>query len=115
MSNTFRRLLRNLGSFILALLLAVAVWIAATLQSDPFTEREIPNVPITLLNQPADTVFIEPISERVTVTARAPEGVLVDLKVSDFEATMDLSGVQSGEPRLVNNVERDPLVLAEID
>jgi YbbR domain-containing protein len=101
MSNALRRLLRNLGSLILALLLAVAVWIAATLQSDPFELRKFPNVPITLINQPDDAIFFEPIEERVAVTARAPESVLAELKASDFEATMDLSEVQPGTPTSV--------------
>jgi YbbR domain-containing protein len=98
MSNALRQFLNNLGSVILALLLAFAVWIAATLQDDPFEEQDFPNVPLVLLNQPADTMIFESIVERVTVTVRAPESVLRELKISNFEATMDLSAVQPGNP-----------------
>lgn len=93
-----RRLFRNLGAFILALLLAIAVWIAATLGSDPFDQKEFPNVPVQLVNQPENTILFEPILEQVTVEARAPASVLNEIKVSAFEAVMDLSAAQPGVP-----------------
>lgn len=101
MGNALRHLMNNLGSAVLALLLAFAVWIAATFQDDPFVVQEFPNVPLTPVNQPEDLVFFEPISERVTVAARAPQSVLADLKTSDFAATIDLSVVEPGEPTSV--------------
>lgn len=96
-----RRVLSNLGSLILALLLAIAVWIAAKLESDPFLPETFPNVPITRINQPDDTILIEPISERVSITARAPRSVLQELTASDFVATMNLAGVEPGTPTMV--------------
>jgi YbbR domain-containing protein len=101
MSNALRQFLNNLGAVILALLLAFAVWIAATLQDDPFAEQEFGSVPLVLLDQPSDTVMFEPVVERVAVKVRAPESVLRDLKVSDFRATMDLAAVQPGAPTSV--------------
>ena len=96
-----RQLINNLGTIILALLLAFVVWISASLQDDPFADQEFPNVPVTLLNQPEQTVFLEPPAERVAVTVRARRSVLADLKVSDFEAAMDLSGIEPGTPQTV--------------
>jgi YbbR domain-containing protein len=96
MEQTARKLIDNLGTIILSLLLAVVVWIAATLQDDPFTVREFLNVPITRIGQPADTVIYEPIADRVNVTVRAPQSVLQDLKAADFKATMNLNQVQPG-------------------
>jgi len=100
MSNTLRQLLNNLGSVILALLLAFAIWIAATLQADPFTREEVANIPITLQHQPASTVLFNQnrVSDRVSVEVRAPQSVLAGLKPSDFIAIMDLAGVQPGTP-----------------
>lgn len=98
MNGAFRRLLRSLGTFLLALLLAVVVWITATLATDPITQSTYPNVPITLVNQPEDTIFVEPISEEVTVLVRAARSVHADLGASDFEAIMDLSVVDPGAP-----------------
>jgi YbbR domain-containing protein len=101
MSNAIRHLMNNLGAAILALLLAFAVWIAATLQVDPFTTQEFLNVPIETVNQPEGTVFLEEISDRVSVKARAPESVLAELRVSDFTATMDLATLEPGMPASV--------------
>jgi YbbR domain-containing protein len=103
MRSALRQFVSNLGSFILALLLAFTVWIAATLQSDPFSPREFPNVPVTLVNQPENTILFNEsdFSQTATITARAPESVLAELRTADFVASMDLSGVQPGTPTLV--------------
>jgi YbbR domain-containing protein len=81
--------------------LAIAIWVAATLGSDPFEQREFPNVPVQLVNQREDTILFEPINEQVTVEARAPASVLKEIKVSAFEAVMDLSAAQPGVPTSV--------------
>ncbi len=96
MKNALRQLLNNLSSIVLALLLAVAVWIAATLQADPFAVREYAAVPVTLLNQPENTVLFEGEGARVSVEARAQQSVLAELGASDFVASMDLSDVEMG-------------------
>jgi YbbR domain-containing protein len=98
-----RKLLNNLGALILALLLAFAVWIPATLQADPFADMEFPNLPILSLNEPEDVVLFNEseVVDRATVNVRAPDSVLADLRVSDFEVTMDLVAVQPGVPAVV--------------
>ena len=101
MNRFLRPLWNNLSSIILALLLAVAVWIAATLQNDPFGVRKFAAVPIAPLNQPDDTVFFDGDPAWVTVEARAQQSVLETLKVSDFIAEMDLSLVEPGGPASV--------------
>jgi len=98
MSSAVPRLLRNLGTFLLALLLGIVVWITATLATDPIAQQVYPGVGVTTVNQPEDTIFFEPIVEEVVVLARAPQSVLVDLRPSDFEAIMDLSIVDPGAP-----------------
>ncbi len=100
MKSALRHLLNNLGSGILALLLAFAIWIAATLQADPFAKEEIADIPITLRQQPANTVLFNQsqVSDRVSVEVRAPRSVLAKLKPDDFVATMDLSAIQPGTP-----------------
>jgi YbbR domain-containing protein len=103
MSNTLRRFANRLGTVILALLLAFTVWIAATLQTDPFGPLELIGVPISLLNQPEDTVIFNPsqVSDEANVQVRARQSVLADLRVSDFAATMDLSNAQLGQPSAI--------------
>lgn len=100
-SGPFRRLLRNFGSLTLALLLAIAIWIVAKLESDPFSTREYPGVPLTVESQPENTVLFESLAERVAVTVRAPESVLAEVRGSDFVASVDLSTVPPGTPTLV--------------
>jgi YbbR domain-containing protein len=96
-----KQLASNLSSMVLALLLAVAVWIAATLQSDPFAVWEFANVPVEPVDQPEDTVFFDGETGNVNVRVRAPQSVLESLNLSDFEAQADLSGVEIGEPATV--------------
>ena len=96
MTEAVRQLWNNLSSIILSLLLAVAVWVAATLQNDPFDVRKFAAVPVTPLNQPENTVFFEGDPAWVSVDARAQQSVLDLLKASDFVAVMDLSIVEPG-------------------
>ncbi len=98
-----RKLLSNLGAFILAFLLAFAVWIPATLQADPFADAQFPNLPILFLNEPENVVLFNEgqVVDSATVSVRAPDSVLADLRATDFEVTMDLAAVQPGVPALV--------------
>jgi YbbR domain-containing protein len=96
MENFRKQLTNNLSSMILALLLAVAVWIAATLQANPFAVWEFTNVPVDPVDQPADTVFFEGDTGSVSVRVRAPQSVLESLNLQDFEAQVDLSDVEIG-------------------
>jgi len=96
MTELVRQLWSNLSSIVLALLLAVAVWVAATLQNDPFDVRNFAAIPVTLLNQPEDTVFFQGDPAWVSIDARAQQSVLELLKASDFTAVMDLSLVEPG-------------------
>jgi YbbR domain-containing protein len=96
MKDTIQKLADNLGTIILSLLLAVAIWIAATLQDDPFQVKEFVNIPITRIDQPPNTIVYEPVADRANITVRAPQSVLQGLKVSDFEATIDFASVVPG-------------------
>ncbi len=101
MMTVVRHLLDNLGSVILAMLLAFAVWIAATLQVDPFATEVFSNVPIEVINQPQGSVIFEPIAEFGNVEARASGSILRSLNQASFEATMDLAEVELGQPAAV--------------
>lgn len=94
--NVLRQLWNNLSSVVLSLLLALAVWVAATLQADPFDVREFAGIVVTPVNQPENTVLFEGDGARVNLQARAPQTVLADLSNADFAATMDLGAVELG-------------------
>ena len=101
MQSVFRHFLNNLGSVILALLLAAAVWFAAILQADPFETRVLFPVPVSQVNQPENSIPFEPIAEQVSVEVRAPQSVLQELQISDLDATLDMSLVVPGVPVIV--------------
>jgi YbbR domain-containing protein len=96
MESTVRRLLNNLGSMILALLLAFVVWISATLQANPFVDREVTGVPVAIVNRPQNTIVTERETEQVSVSVRLRQNSLPDLTPPIFAAVMDLSGVEIG-------------------
>jgi YbbR domain-containing protein len=86
----------NLGSALLALVLALIIWFVARYEQNPFVNREISGVPIALLNQPADTVLFEPIERQVTLTVRAPEELVPEAQPDMFFVSMDLEGIEPG-------------------
>lgn len=96
MTNTLRRLWNNLSTVILSLSLGLAVWIAATLEADPFATQRYAGIPVTPVNQPENTVLFEGDAATVDVEVRAQQSVLVDLEASDLAAVMDLASVEPG-------------------
>ncbi|HSJ52841.1 MAG TPA: CdaR family protein, partial [Anaerolineae bacterium] len=96
MNGVLRTLLSNLGSMILALLLAVAVWIAATLQDDPFALQEYTNLAVVPVNQPENTLLYQGDETSVSITVRAAQSVLDELQPQDLRAVVDLTGVDVG-------------------
>lgn len=96
MTKALRQLWNNLSSVVLALLLAVAVWVTATLQADPFDVRQYDGIPVAPLNQAGNTILFEGDAARVNVLARAPQSILGNLDITNFEATMNLSIVETG-------------------
>ncbi len=91
---------RNLRSFILALILALAVWVSAITAADPDEVREYPQlVPLEIIGQDPGLVIVGNVPTQVTITLRAPHSVWNQLTASDNQvrAILDLSGMQSGE------------------
>jgi YbbR domain-containing protein len=96
MQRMLRRFLSNLGSMILALLLAFVVWISATLQANPFTDREVTGVPIAIVHTPPNTTVTALETEQVSVLVRLRQNSLAELAAPAFRAVMDLSEVEVG-------------------
>jgi YbbR domain-containing protein len=93
---TFRRLIANITTLLLALVLALVIWAAAVRAGDPVKTRileigvETIGVPpqATLLTRPPETIFI---------TIEGSESAIEDVSPSDFEAIVDLSEVPYAE------------------
>lgn len=92
-------LLDNLGSLVLAFILALMVWMVAVTQGQgPPVKRPFPEEGLTieLINIPEDLVISEKPDKRVKVEVRAPPSDIDSLSLSDFRAYVDLSGLAPG-------------------
>jgi YbbR domain-containing protein len=94
-----KRLVNDLGLVLLALVLAVIVWIVAVQEENPIEKGEFQTaVPIEVRNQPEGTTFRPEIfNESVVLTIRAPQSSWRDLRADKFTAWIDLEGHEAGE------------------
>lgn len=94
-----KRLVNDVGTILLALILAVVVWIVAVQEENPVESGEFPeSIPIEVLNQPPGTTFLpERFNESVYVTVQAPQSSWRDLRADKFTAWIDLEGHDVGE------------------
>lgn len=94
-----RSLLENMASVLLALILALLVWMAAVNEQNPMQSGVFGEpIPVEIVNKPAGLDFVNPsrITEYVQVSIRAPRSVWNTLKGSDFRAVVDLTGLGAG-------------------
>jgi YbbR domain-containing protein len=117
-----RSFVSNLSSLIMALILATMVWMAATIQENPFVEAFLAEeVPVEVVNRGEGLVIVSAVDQGVRIKVRTPESVWADLRASSFRAHVDLSGLDVGlhevpvqvEPAgaLVRILETSPAVL----
>jgi len=87
-----RWLLENVGLLLLALVIAVVVWIAQESERDPIVEDDFQQpIPVVVQNQPSGTHLVEDWQGEVRVRLRAPQSVWDRLRPADFTALLDLS------------------------
>jgi YbbR domain-containing protein len=92
-----RRLLNNLGSITLALVLAIVVWVVAANEENPILEDTFSEaIPIEIVNQPEGTVIFGDIVDKVQPFLRAPQASWDELGVNKFRAQADLAGLGAG-------------------
>jgi len=97
-----------MGNLLLAIVLALLVWIVAERAANPDAERTLSNaIPITLQNVPAGMMTYEPSARTVRVTLSAPESVWGVLTSDRVAASIDLSGQVSGTLELPVQVTVD--------
>lgn len=95
-----RWFVRNIRTFALALVLAVAVWISAVTSADPDVVRLYPNtIPIDIVGKDPSLIITSETPTSAEVTLRAPNSVWEQLTTLDnsVQATLDLSGLEAGE------------------
>lgn len=95
---------RNLDSVLLSLGLAVLLWYVATIeQARPTLRRINPGPPIEVRNRPPNLALEEPVEQRVELTVRLPAAE--EVSAEDFQAWVDLEGLEPGTHALPVRVE----------
>ncbi len=93
----WRAFLSNLSSALLALFLAVVVWVVAMYEKAPPRTQVFPTpIPIKIVNLGEGLLISGPVPGEVKVQARALSTTWEKLKGSSFEATLDLQGLEAG-------------------
>jgi YbbR domain-containing protein len=91
------RLVNNVGSIILALVMAIVVWVVAANEENPIVEDVFSEaVPIEIVNQPEGTIIFGDVVDTVQLTLRASEASWDELSVNKFRAQVDLAGLSTG-------------------
>lgn len=117
--NPFRALWRNRETFILAILLAMAVWVSAVFANDPNVDDVVSGeVSLEIIGMAENLVFLDSPPDTVSVRLRAPESVWQ--KINDnpdlIKATVNFTEVEAGSYTLpVNvNVQISPAQVLEV-
>ena len=101
---------RNLQSFLWALAIAFAVWIAAVTAADPDEVRIYPTpIKVEVVGQDPGLTINGNIPKDIQVTLRAPQSVWNQLTShpDSVRAILDLSGLSSGEHKLDLQIQID--------
>jgi len=89
----------NIRTFLLALILAISVWISAVTAADPDEQRAPITVPLELIGEDPSLVMTSKVPSVVEVTLRAPSSAweLLTAQENTVRAILDLSGLSAGE------------------
>jgi YbbR domain-containing protein len=92
-----RWLLDNLSSLLLALILALTVWVAAVSTSDPIELHTVSNpLAIDFRNLGDGLVLVKAQSRQTSVSVRAPRSVWNQLSAGEFSIWVDLKNLAEG-------------------
>ena len=93
----------NIRTFLLALVLGIAVWVSAVSAANPNEVHAYPkSVPIEIIGQDSSLVLTSKVPENLDVSIRAPQSVWELLNTQDnaVRAILDLTGLSAGEHRV---------------
>lgn len=100
--NRARDFLTNFASFLLALILAVAIWTNASEAEDPVRTRFL-EVPLEIVGLGPDTVLVDADPRQVVqVRLEGPDSILQALVPTEYRATADVSQVDFGVSQSVD-------------
>jgi YbbR domain-containing protein len=97
----------NLSTLIMSILLALIVWFFAIDQENPLERKAFPQaLPIEVIGLREGTQTLQDLSKRtVVVTLRAPRRTWQNISVDDFNAYINLSGLEPGTYELPIQIE----------
>jgi YbbR domain-containing protein len=104
-----RWIVSNLGTLILALVLAVVVWISAVTAANPNVERTR-TVPLDIVGLDPDMLIVGNVPTQVRVTLEAPSSVMDSMNASEnaVQAWVDVAGLEPGTHDLFVQVLVNP-------
>ena len=104
-----RWLISNLGTLILALVLAVVVWISAVTAANPNIEQSR-TVPLEIVGLDPDMLVVGNVPTQVRITLEAPSSVMDSMSASDnaVQAWVDISGLEPGTHDLEVQMQVNP-------
>ena len=104
-----RWLVSNLSTMVLALVLAVVVWISAVTAANPNIEQTR-SVPLDLIGLDPDMMVVGNVATQVRVTLEAPSSVMDSMSASEkaVQAWVDISGLEPGTHDLEVQVQINP-------
>lgn len=83
----------NLGRFLAALILAFALWSWVTYQRDPEVSKEVPSIPIAVVNLTSNLEVTSQLPS-VVVWIEGPESILRNLGSGNVRAEIDLGDLR---------------------
>ncbi len=113
-----RWLWENKGSFLISLILAFTVWVAAVTAEDPTVERTFEQpIPIQYIAPRTGLVVVGDPPKSAHITLRAPQSVWAQLTAEDLHLQVDLSRLEPGAYTipLQPTVDRKPTRITQID
>jgi YbbR domain-containing protein len=88
----------NVASIVLALLLALAIWIIATQQENPVEESEYDTqIPVNYIGLSDGLIITNEPAQTATVSLRVQQRTLSDLSPDNFRITVNLRGLGAGD------------------
>jgi YbbR domain-containing protein len=90
-------LLRNLGTKLLALAIAILVWFAFSAQQRERISERTYRIPLSVANVPAQALIASPLPPAIEVRLRGPFTALRQLDPGKLEAVIDLTGAPLGQ------------------
>lgn len=101
LSSFFHMIVNNAWLKVLALILAVMIWLVVVSIDNPVKDQNFTQIPVTVLNgdvfeSAGQSYELDDSSATVTVTARAERSVLSQLSRDDFSATADMNNYSNG-------------------